>query len=173
MRILLLIIYFFVAKSYAQTLDTLHWNVNRKLKWADFQGVQNDSVNEAVSTCSISYHYCCDTDIYYKFIICNVFYKKKSWVKNGCQNADNLNHEQTHFNISEYYSRKLRNELRTHKFTSKDEILINVIYDNIIYELKQTQKKYDIETTHLKFDKVTQKKWDKKVTKLIETYPAD
>lgn len=101
---------------------TIVWSKDRPLTWADFQGpVPDESVfgKAAIRTWydySYSISYVCDTGGTTTFT-CSVRIEgfvgdaimntQTSWVRPGFEDAYRLVHEQTHFNIVEYYARKL------------------------------------------------------------------
>lgn len=150
------------------------WNKDRKITWGDFLSEKRwyeKNINAgAVLTTSIQ--------IYPKEINClDIVYievvaqmnKIKSWA--NVKTEAGLNHEQTHFDITELYARKLRKSLI--KFIEENEECdLQGIFD-IYYRLQEEHRKiqflYDEETKHsVNIDK--QKEWDKKIACLLEEY---
>jgi len=85
-----------------------------------------------------------------KFTIQAYFVPDKSWIK--VQDSDLLAHEQTHFDIEEYYARLIRMELGKMKTKGKnfDQIRIesDKIFSRLLSERERYQEKFDEETGH-------------------------
>src|SRR5262245_33122064 len=108
--------------------DTIHWRSDYKLRWDDYQGVP-DTISEygAVSSCKIYCKASIDQNRLV-FVTYGFFEKKKSWKQNGVTSSSLLEHEQGHFDITEYFARKLRSELRKYKlqFTTYQDDVKNI-----------------------------------------------
>ena len=149
----------------------VHWN-ERKLKWSDFQGeIPPDSKFHALTHSAISLDFEGE-GVVLKFDIQTIFDPNKSWKKEGVDSYI-LNHEQVHFDITEYHARLLRKKLKTNRYKSietiSDEVkeLFNDAFDNA----NNMQLKYDEETNH-SINRKKQKKWDKKLKKLLNSTSA-
>lgn len=150
---LLAILYLFFQPADIDPVK-LQWSETRKLTWADFQGIPNGADDFVASTNSgISFSYSISNkngDIGFKYIILSNFYPEQSWYKPEAASEYILIHEQTHFDISELFARKLRKEL--------DEILIgpdikqiaDKLYSEIEQQRRAMQLKYDAESNHSK-----------------------
>ena len=77
-----------------------------------------------------------------------------------------MGHEQLHFDITEVYARKLRQELAKTKFSKNAKAEVKEIYRNILKELNDFQNKYDSETNFSR-DTVQQLIWNKKIKKAL------
>lgn len=89
-----------------------------------------------------------------------VFYKRRSWVKPSTRTDAALKHEQGHFDLTEIYTRRLREELTS--LSGKGAALIKKAYRKhaeLNAELKACQERYDAETEH-HLNQVAQDKWD-------------
>ena len=87
-----------------------------------------------------------------------------SWVKYDLKRKDDLlNHEQTHFDLSEIYARKVRkefSELLDPCGKSDDEL--NIIVNLFLEKFQEEERKYDKETEH-GLNEELQYEWDQKV----------
>lgn len=100
---------------------------------------------------------------YVEFKVQSLFFPEESWVMAGKQDHELLNHEQKHFNLTEIYTRKLRQKISTHTFNSHDiEWQAHNLYNEVFDQLDHQQTLYDIETKHAT-DKKQQRIWDKKI----------
>jgi predicted secreted Zn-dependent protease len=70
-----------------------------------------------------------------------------------------LNHEQGHYDITEIFARKMRQELSIKKYRRKNvQVKIEAIMNKYIEKKNECQDKYDIETNH-SLNTDSQKKW--------------
>jgi hypothetical protein len=93
----------------------------------------------------------------------------KSWVKSGYADEYTLQHEQTHFNLTEICARRLQTELKQMKLKSKKSTLIQATLSKWQSKLEVLQKKYDLETKGGN-DHVRQNIWNEKIiAELIAT----
>lgn len=101
------------------------------------------------------------------FKISNYFIRSQSWTTDTTK-ANDIRHEQLHFDISELHARKMRNgicELRSKKIND-----INIYTDFIkktLDELHNLNHKYDIETGHGVID-FRQEEWSVKIKKELD-----
>jgi predicted secreted Zn-dependent protease len=94
------------------------------------------------------------------------FVPNKSWVKSEYKSDfELLKHEQLHFDISELYARKFREQLSKMSFTENVKIEISDLYEKITKKKIELQNEYDIETDH-SVNILKQKQWGQKI--LIE-----
>src|SRR5690625_3492554 len=109
-----------------------------------------------------------DSDIK-DILVVAIMYKYDSWVKEKKELL--LNHEQIHFNITELYTRKIRKDLQKYLDDNKSHELDSIakIYHCLEDEFWETQFLYDKETNHSK-NTVEQKKWDRKIDRLLQVY---
>jgi hypothetical protein len=99
------------GRSFSQ--DVIAWDSATKLTWADFAGTADrSSPYNAVTISGILFKINPNSDGYSDSIIA-VFYRAESWVKGRSESA--LIHEQGHFDISEIFARKLRNEAESER----------------------------------------------------------
>jgi len=146
--------------NYDQSLKEsyqISYNRTKKLKWADFKKVNNNSKTAALTSSGITYI----TNQYKNYnevLVSCVFDKNESYC-NGNNNTDYiLNHEQKHFDITYIFCNKFINRLKEQNNLNGDKILF--IYNQIINEWEEYQKKYDLETNN-SINKVEQERWNK------------
>lgn len=156
------------VRDLAQTRDDgyIHWE-DRKLKWSDFQGdVPVDSEFDALTHSIINLEFQGE-GILLEFNVETLFDPKKSWKRNGVDQYI-LEHEQIHFDITEYHSRLLRKKLKTHKYKSFDSIESDVkqMFKEASEDANEMQLLYD-EQTHHSINRKKQAKWKKKMKKLL------
>lgn len=153
------------------SIDSIHWQEG-KLTWKDFQGkAPSGTPYEALTYSAIDFKMEGEGSLL-KVDINTVFDPHQSWKKDRI-NDYLLNHEQLHFDITEYHSRLLREKIQSLKFKSFDSIGSDIekVFKKISIAADRMQEKYDHETDHSKV-KEEQLKWDKKVAELLESKSA-
>ncbi|MBW7869413.1 MAG: hypothetical protein H3C31_13945 [Brumimicrobium sp.] len=90
-----------------------------------------------------------------------------SWVR--IKTDDLLTHEQTHFNITEVFTRKIRKELSQYQYVSVQNFLdyYAFVSNKSHAEKDELNNLYDKETNHGTIIEV-QQKWDKKIDEMLE-----
>ncbi|MEZ4922785.1 MAG: DUF922 domain-containing protein [Crocinitomicaceae bacterium] len=157
------------ANSLLQTQenDYIHW-ADRKLKWTDFRGpIPSDSKYHAMTHSMINLKFEGEGS-FLTFDIETIFDPNLSWKKTGVDDHV-LKHEQIHFDITEYYARVLRKELKSHHYSDINSIESEVksMFNKSFEDAERMQKKYDEETNH-SLNKKKQEKWNKKVKKYLQ-----
>ncbi len=160
-------------KSFAQIEnDTIiYWSKSRPIASHDFQGViprskiktdEVANIHSAIFTNGSS-----ENDIpEYKVIV--FFVKKKSWERAELS-SNVLNHEQTHFNITELYGRKIRALIQKLNDQGIDDIdYYEKEIKNLCIQKDNTNDIYDHETRNGR-DLLKQKEWDEKIATELET----
>lgn len=151
----------------------IQWSENKKLSWEDFRGTPDAGDGYVASTnsgMSFSFSYKVTNGIMtmdYE-ILCN-FYPELSWYKVDLVSNYILQHEQTHFDISELYARKLRKVMEETTFSNDPKEAVNAIYQNMEAARQKLQEKYDFETDHSKNEPV-EIQWRRFVTNELEKY---
>jgi len=147
--------------------DTIYWNQDRKLTWADFQGKAPETRWEKANTdAGISFATVQEGEIY-KIKLLTMFAVKKSWTLTD--DAYILSHEQGHFDITEIGRRKIRKALIENNCNEipqdrmkKDIHKVEDIYRKGMDNMEKEQEKYDKETNHsIIVDQ--QKRWLEKI----------
>ncbi len=129
--------------------DELDWCEFRRLTWTDFKAQPDKySFFSAVSATYIEEQHGCSEDGSFKYSVKAVFVKNESWSANICS-PDLLQHEQSHFDLTEYCARKLRK--RFHDLQNPCQVqeeTIRSMLDSLYYELETTHQLYDQYTLH-------------------------
>jgi hypothetical protein len=143
----------------ASTSNRIIWKENQVLNWDNFKG-KVPSLSSLVAETNSGIHFS------YTFIgetmdwnIYAYFDPEMSWIKPNATKAI-LSHEKLHFDISELYARKLRKRLHLLKHPcSLEKVQLQKIFDEVVADHKQRQKKYDLETKH-SLDSLSQMQWN-------------
>jgi hypothetical protein len=88
--------------------DVIVWQKNRRLTWNDYQGKPQHRFAAASTVYSMYRHIYKDANGNIMASIKAYFYPKDSWRKNSWIDDALLAHEQRHFDIVEWYARKLK-----------------------------------------------------------------
>lgn len=157
--------------------NVIIWNKNRLLEWKDFVQV-NVGFSEGETTTG------CESGIVLgareaesaigmlafpssnkniKLEIINVFVVQDSWAI-GKPDKNLLEHEQIHFDISEYYTRLCR--LYISRSESKDPMVLKSIYHLCLGMWINAQILYDIEVKHGN-NVMNQNKWKKSINEKL------
>lgn len=161
------------AMLWAQDANHIPYDPDSPLTWSDFEGkpIKNHEAHALTSyEVMFSSSYNGETGEMQFEVTC-VFVKDKSWVKEDPTDLL-LKHEQGHFDIAEIYTRKLRKELGQMKFNPKTiEAEVGKIYNRLMKESHERQRKYDKETDHSKI-KEKQAEWDIIIAKELKALEA-
>ncbi len=154
-----------------------------KVRWGDFQGRKPDRRTGAQITMSLKVFY--DTEVRDKHgawvarpvdvCVAALMYKRRSSVQVDERNLGGLEHEQAHFDITEYFARKLSAELRSFQAQAKSEKearrrlerAVRKHYEQTLAAWQETQERYDRETNHGGRD-IRQEQWRRHVRGLLE-----
>lgn len=160
-----------IAFSSFQAEQKILWSESRKLTWEDFQGKVNQSSSYKANT---------ETEVAVQIkakgeeatvtLEC-FFIKGASWTKTH-DNAYLLEHEQTHFNITEIGARKFRKMLSGKSFPVKNfQQELKKMHSEVGRDSKTMQAEYDKETEH-SVNEAAQKKWNKKIENELKSLSA-
>lgn len=137
------------------------WKETRKLTWNDFKGKP-----DAASPFKAKTESSLDIQISTKGEVATItmvtsFDMSKSWVKDKRDVL--LQHEQTHFDIAELWSRKFKQRLQGRTFPLKSfQSTLSRMHGEIQKEGRAMQAQYDKETEH-SINEEAQEKWTKKI----------
>jgi hypothetical protein len=134
--------------------DAMAWSATRPLAWGDFRGRPPAAGTEGAQTAySLFYGLRCTRDLF-QFQVTAGFLPRDSWVKPAVlANADDsrrtLDHEQTHFDISEVYARRMRKHFAD-LFRPCDQPLEQwrTVAQKYLSDEASAQDRYDDETRH-------------------------
>ena len=150
--------------------EKIVWDANRPLTWEDFRGVPNRADDFVASTNSgMSFSFSFKerngvTTISYGVV--SNFYPDLSWYRPERVSQYILDHEQTHFNISELHARKLRKGLSTLNHDKEFKEKAEAIYNRIEAERRAMQTQYDQESDHSNIEEA-EYRWRKFVAEEI------
>src|SRR6185312_5699610 len=159
--------------------DTIYYDFNRPLTWADFQGkVPANAPWGAMTASGFSYKSSASIDedkIEITVGVYTFFTKNNSWKKPSAHSAYHLQHEQHHFDITRLGAAKVVDEIRKAHFTKTNyKTLLNSIFDKVYQEQIALQNQYDRETKN-SMDTAKQLEWNRKITdemQKIKTNPG-
>ncbi len=147
--------------------DAIFWNEKRKLAEGDFRGSTvpgDDRYYAAGTVATISCEYIL-SDSSSLVIITPVFSAAFSFLKAGKNKTVTiLRHEQIHFDITEIYARKIRQQLSSGFFGRESfRQKMNSICFNLMQEMEAYQAFFDEETCNAPSADEMEKKWMKKI----------
>lgn len=135
----------------------------KQLTWDDFQGFAKPFTRwDASISSSVYVNYDSAAQKYRAFASMN---NQLSWKKGSSVGSDYLlNHEQYHFNITEYHARLMNEYLAEHGDQSKAEISKHL--GKIRTQLREMQKEYDDESDHSR-NRDMQRWWEFRIDSLL------
>ena len=141
----------------------------RQLTWDDFQGFPVPFSHWGAGI---------NSDIYLEFDSLGNTYRayaamnnQKSWRKSKSVESDYLlNHEQYHFNITEYFARKLNAIIESKGYTTEAEIMPEL--SSLRRELSIMQDRYDAQSEHSSKQDM-QRKWEFKIDSMLHVFDKD
>ena len=165
------------ALCYSQDNNHKHWSKDSLLTWSDFKGQMLPSDNlDAFTYTNFNYTYTMETiDGKSKpvFTVDNSFRYDKSWSKPDKQTAALLQHEQGHFDISEYFGRQLLTAFNTYQYTDNIKDERKAIFQKMKTEMAKMHELYDIKTKH-SADAKMQAKWNAFIALILaQNVPLD
>lgn len=152
------------------------WSRDRKLTWADFKGpvragAFSNAAAETAYGISVETSTVSSTSVPKVYFV-NSFETGTSWVKPGHDNRSVLMHEQTHFDICELYTRKMRERVSKVNITlSNLQQVIRDSYQSAFRECSERQRSYDEQTRH-GIDDEAQARWTKKIEEELNASEA-
>jgi hypothetical protein len=148
----------------------LIWDKARPLTFADFRGKPHDSTFAAATFCGIETKVCKRNFWTGKILVVvdATFYPDTSWYLSAKIHDLTLRHEQGHFDIAEWFSRKLRKIIKEEiKNVNDYNRTFQSTYDKLYREYYLTQEQYERETGvvteldgQLKWEIIIQKQLD-------------
>jgi hypothetical protein len=143
-----------VIESEMLAQEAFAWAANRPLRWADFQATAPRSGDaSALTAYSVFYGVRC-TGSDFEFLAVAGFLPKSSWVKpvvlTGPPTAGDhaLRHEQTHFDLTEVYTRRLRKQFVDLYEPCRRPDSLDPLVQQLLRQEKAEQARYDEETRH-------------------------
>jgi len=151
--------------------ETVTWNASRKLTWQDFKADPKQNSDAVALTASgITFGYSLKTSgkriISFSTSVKAHFYPQKSWYFKDKGNDYILGHEQLHFDITELYARKFREQLKRLIVNQNLKEQMNRLHKTINEALNETQKRYDAQSSH-SINTEMQKQWEAFIDKAL------
>ena len=161
----------------ANNSDTIYYNPQQKLSWADFKGKPDaKSPAAAVTESGFGYRLTMNAINNKIDVIVTVFCyfdKRKSWVKKEMDNAYALTHEQHHYDITYINACLCVNKLKQAQYNNKNfSKVVERIHDESFESLSKMQDAYDGETANGRIKNI-QLQWNKKIDTQLTTLPID
>ena len=153
--------------------DSIYYDADRKLTWADFKG-RPDAASPAAAITESGFGYRMAMQSYNNKTSINItvycyFNKNKSWVKRGMKNAYALLHEQHHYDITYINTCLFIKKLNDAKLTKSNfNSMVERIYDECFTALNKMQDDYDGETSNGRIEAM-QLFWNKKIDSQLAT----
>jgi len=160
------IIILFLLKNidgFAQKIDN-HLIYKSQIDWSSFKGVPND--DSAGARISLNIHLeVSKVSVWNGNIIFKAYARMnplESWVRPGYEDEHTLQHEQTHFNITEMCARGLQSELNKMKIRFLKSPAIQETFNKWQIKMEDLQNQYDLETKGGNIS-VAQHDWNQKI----------
>ena len=137
-------------------VDTILWNENVSLHFSDFKAKPGRSFQGLTYS---GLYLDMKKDNKKTQVFCyTVFISQKSFLKDSSDEL--LKHEQLHFDITELYARKMRQQISKISFQNEKNasLAIQKIYNSVTTAFNNEQDEYDKETEH-GINKAKQKQW--------------
>ncbi|TFF35081.1 DUF922 domain-containing protein [Mucilaginibacter psychrotolerans] len=151
--------------------DTIYYNVNRPLKWADFIAKPPSSRYAAEVFASLGYNEevkLVDGIIKIRLDLKVYVPKSASWVRYDVTDNHSLNHEQRHFDIVRLAAERFKQAILKEKLTTYNyDGPINVAYLDALRDIYAVQKQYDAETGH-GTNTYQQQRWAARIDKELQ-----
>ncbi len=152
------------AQSQSSAANLVKWDASRKINWNHFS--VKDGSDRFAAECYTFFKasFYLENDSVFCEVI-TYLNTDSSWRKPSLKAGDgyNINHEQVHFDITEIFARKVRQELMEN---SVNEQQVKKIYQDNSKACRLFQERYDSETRH-SLDKKKQAEWNAKIRSLL------
>ena len=157
-------------RAFPQDTDKKNWDAVNPLQWADFKGPVDETSKHAATTFS-GMNYTWHRQVTmghteFTFTTTAFMNTSKSWIKPGKETAPLLAHEQLHFDISEFFARKLLETLNNYHYSLDYKFELDRLYKDMEAARKAMEEKYDEQANH-GLKKIQQALWELYVTQLL------
>jgi hypothetical protein len=162
----ILILFPLLETNFYSTATIKRWG---QLSWDDFQGIARPFSKYGAGISSAIYlEYDSSASRYRAYAGQNNMY---SWANQRVRSSEyGLNHEQYHFNITEFYARLLNEYIEANPGENESTYLLRLA--SLDVDLQKMQNEYDLETDHsLNRDK--QRRWEYKIDSLLMVHSSD
>ncbi|GAB3641895.1 DUF922 domain-containing protein [Spirosoma arcticum] len=147
--------------------DTVQYNPDRKLTWADFRAEPRRGSHYAAEVFT-SFGYEGKSSVKNGIITLNLtiksyMLKNSSWARADAKNAYALNHEQRHFDIVKLIAERFKQKIHPDSLTVEDyNSIVQYQFIESFREMNQMQEEYDAETNH-SLDQADQERWNERI----------
>jgi len=167
-------IYIVLFASAFTSTNRIGWEESRPLEWTDYEGVPDyeDEFRDAVTASALKFITRCHKEDGRLEVIINAeFVKDQSWVKEVARSDYHLNHERSHFDITELFARKFRKFIEDHSYTCEDRDLVQDLIYESLSECMEYQNEYD-KGTGYSLLKHRQMIWETKIDSQLQELSA-
>lgn len=151
-------------KSSVDAENVIYWTPRTKLIGSDFKRKPIEESHFSAGSHLGTGLEIEGTQLNFKLTVRAYFVPDKSWIK--VHDADLLRHEQTHFDIEEYYARLIRKKLKglRTKGRSFEQVRdeADVIFNDLLAERELFQEQFDAESGH-SVNVEKEREWEEKV----------
>lgn len=153
--------------------DTLHWNVNRPLQWADFMGepTEGGSLHGQVMCVNLAGFQRQSAHHKIQFKIVSVFDRLNSWMPKDEQTDVGLNYFQVMFNIYELHARKMRKAFADSRSAENPDAEFQTRYSNSGIE-RGTELNQFKKETKMGLDSTAIESWRLKIDEELKALEA-
>ncbi|WP_420146839.1 hypothetical protein [Spirosoma sp.] len=154
--------------------DTVNYNPDRKLVWADFKAEPRRGSHYAAEVFT-SFAYEGKSTVKDGVIILNLtakayMLKKSSWGRADARNAYALNHEQRHFDIVKVIAERFKRKIQANILTLEDyNSQMQYEFLESFREMNRLQTQYDDETNH-SLNQAAQERWNQKIDAELRSF---
>lgn len=154
--------------------DTVHYNPDRKLTWADFKAEPRRGSHYAAEVFT-SFAYEGKSSVKNGVIILNLtakayMLKESSWGRSDARNAYALNHEQRHFDIVKIIAERFKRKIQGNILTLEDyNSEMQYQFLESFREMHRLQTQYDDETNH-SLNQAAQERWNQKIDAELRSF---
>ncbi len=165
-----ILLFVFAFAMRGQEGPAILWEPGHRLHWENFRATPPSGTPVAATTASgIAYRFSALEEGGRMKVDCIVetfFYPESSWYRPDLANDIILSHEQLHFDISELFARRMRQQIAAYPFTSRVKGEMKRIYESVIREMRDFQRRYDRETDFSR-DAAMQAEWNRMIASAL------
>jgi len=125
------------------------WQAGQKLTWADFQGEpESNNHYSAISATYIQITHGCSEAGKFAYHVKTAFVRDQSWTRDA-YSEELLEHEQVHFDLTEYYARVMRFQVAQLEDPCGMPLEdLRAVTGQVYKELELAHRLYDMQTQH-------------------------
>lgn len=171
-RKVMIIICLFIGSGFQAINDEIRWSKNSKLEWKDFIGIAHNHLEHGAISCTNAKIFFTMEDDSIIFTAYAIFNRSKSWYNKDYATNNALEHEQGHFDIAEYNSRKLKSVIQNSVLGKENYMtIINKSVEKNEKEIIDMQNLYDTQTDFSR-DTIMQQNWNLRIEELLDSLKA-